>query len=211
MCIFVKIVLFCCCWFLFCFFQKIQFLLFWLPLDHSLGNYVFDSMLLFFLLHLQWNVPLLMQAWKMAPALAAGNTLVLKPAEQTPLTALHIANLIKEAGFPPGVVNVVPGYGPTAGDAVAKHKGVDKIAFTGSTQVHICWCSSIYKTSLTIEIFQKITNFNVKVDFKMYLTRRRTCKTEFYQKRKTIYFMARTNVTNRCQASVGEKLILFEN
>lgn len=79
-----------------------------------------------------------MQAWKMAPALAAGNTLVLKPAEQTPLTALHIANLIKEAGFPPGVVNVVPGYGPTAGDAIAKHKGVDKIAFTGSTQVHIC-------------------------------------------------------------------------
>lgn len=93
---------------------------------------------LFFLLYLQWNVPLLMQAWKMAPALAAGNTLVLKPAEQTPLTALHIANLIKEAGFPPGVVNVVPGYGPTAGDAIAKHKGVDKIAFTGSTQVRIC-------------------------------------------------------------------------
>lgn len=93
---------------------------------------------LFFLLYLQWNVPLLMQAWKMAPALAAGNTLVLKPAEQTPLTSLHIANLIKEAGFPPGVVNVVPGYGPTAGDAIAKHKGVDKIAFTGSTQVRIC-------------------------------------------------------------------------
>lgn len=79
-----------------------------------------------------------MQAWKMAPALAAGNTLVLKPAEQTPLTALHIANLSKEAGFPPGVVNVVLGYGSTAGDAIAKHKGVDKVAFTGSTQVHIC-------------------------------------------------------------------------
>lgn len=77
----------------------------------------------------------------MAPALAAGNTLVLKPAEQTPLTALHIANLAKEAGFPPGVVNVVPGYGSTAGDAIAKHKGVDKVAFTGSTQVYICWSS----------------------------------------------------------------------
>lgn len=81
-----------------------------------------------------WNVPLVMQAWKMAPALAAGNTLVLKPAEQTPLTALHIASLILEAGFPPGVVNIVTGYGPTAGSAIAKHKGVDKFAFTGSTQ-----------------------------------------------------------------------------
>ena len=74
----------------------------------------------------------------MAPALATGNTLVLKPAEQTPLTALYIANLVKEAGFPPGVVNVVPGYGPTAGFAIATHKGIDKIAFTGSTEVRVC-------------------------------------------------------------------------
>jgi acyl-CoA reductase-like NAD-dependent aldehyde dehydrogenase len=82
-----------------------------------------------------WNFPLLMAAWKLAPALACGNTVVLKPAEQTPLTALRLAELVAEAGFPPGVVNVVPGYGPTAGAALAAHPGVDKIAFTGSTEV----------------------------------------------------------------------------
>jgi aldehyde dehydrogenase (NAD+) len=82
-----------------------------------------------------WNFPLLMAAWKLAPALAAGNTIVLKPAEQTPVTALELAKLIQEAGFPDGVVNVVPGYGETAGAALASHKGIDKIAFTGSTEV----------------------------------------------------------------------------
>ena len=66
-----------------------------------------------------WNFPLLMQAWKLAPALATGNTVVLKPAEQTPLTALRVAELIAEAGFPDGVVNILPGYGPTAGAAIA--------------------------------------------------------------------------------------------
>ena len=78
-----------------------------------------------------WNFPLLMQAWKLAPALAAGNTVVMKPAEQTPLTALYVAQLIKEAGFPPGVVNVIPGYGPTAGAAISEHMDIDKVAFTG--------------------------------------------------------------------------------
>jgi len=82
-----------------------------------------------------WNFPLLMQAWKLGPALAAGNTVVLKPAEQTPLTALRVGELILEAGFPPGVVNILPGYGPTAGAAIAWHNGVDKVAFTGSTEV----------------------------------------------------------------------------
>jgi len=82
-----------------------------------------------------WNFPLLMQAWKLAPALAAGNTVVLKPAEQTPLSALRIGELIVEAGFPEGVVNLVPGYGPTAGAAIAGHMDVDKVAFTGSTEV----------------------------------------------------------------------------
>ena len=82
-----------------------------------------------------WNFPLLMQAWKLAPALAAGNTVVLKPAEQTPLTALRVGELIVEAGFPRGVVNILPGYGPTAGAALARHMDVDKIAFTGSTEV----------------------------------------------------------------------------
>ncbi|HEX8136652.1 MAG TPA: betaine-aldehyde dehydrogenase [Pyrinomonadaceae bacterium] len=82
-----------------------------------------------------WNFPLLMAAWKLAPALAAGNTVVLKPAEQTPVTAMELAKLIQEAGFPDGVVNVLPGYGETAGAALASHPGIDKIAFTGSTEV----------------------------------------------------------------------------
>lgn len=78
-----------------------------------------------------WNFPLLMQAWKWAPSLASGCTLVLKPAEQTPLTALRVAALAQEAGFPDGVINVVPGYGPTAGAALTSHMDVDKVAFTG--------------------------------------------------------------------------------
>jgi phenylacetaldehyde dehydrogenase len=82
-----------------------------------------------------WNFPLLMAAWKLAPALASGCTVVLKPAEQTPLSALRLGELIVEAGFPDGVVNIVPGYGETAGAALAAHEQVDKVAFTGSTEV----------------------------------------------------------------------------
>ena len=82
-----------------------------------------------------WNFPMLMQAWKLAPALATGNTVVLKPAEQTPLSALRIGELIVEAGFPEGVVNLLPGFGPTAGAAIARHMDIDKVAFTGSTEV----------------------------------------------------------------------------
>lgn len=78
-----------------------------------------------------WNFPLLMQAWKWAPALATGCTLVLKPAEQTPLSALRVAELALEAGFPDGVLNVVPGFGPTAGAAISEHMDIDKVAFTG--------------------------------------------------------------------------------
>jgi aldehyde dehydrogenase (NAD+) len=80
-----------------------------------------------------WNFPLLMQAWKWGPALATGCTVVLKPAEQTPLTALRVAALAQEAGFPDGVINVVPGFGPTAGAALTSHMDVDKVAFTGDT------------------------------------------------------------------------------
>jgi phenylacetaldehyde dehydrogenase len=82
-----------------------------------------------------WNFPLLMAAWKLAPALATGCTVVLKPAEQTPLTALLLGELIQEAGIPDGVVNIVPGYGETAGAALSAHPKVDKVAFTGSTEV----------------------------------------------------------------------------
>jgi phenylacetaldehyde dehydrogenase len=82
-----------------------------------------------------WNFPLLMAAWKLGPALATGNTVVLKPAEQTPLSALRLAELTDAAGIPNGVVNVVTGLGEEAGAAVAAHPGIDKVAFTGSTEV----------------------------------------------------------------------------
>ncbi|PWA57942.1 delta l-pyrroline-5-carboxylate synthetase [Artemisia annua] len=81
-----------------------------------------------------WNFPLLMYAWKVGPALACGNTVVLKTAEQTPLSALYVSKLLHEAGLPPGVLNIVSGYGPTAGAAIASHMDVDKLAFTGSTE-----------------------------------------------------------------------------
>ncbi len=78
-----------------------------------------------------WNFPMLMVAWKWGPALAAGCTVVMKPAEQTPLTCLRMAHLAQEAGIPDGVINVIPGYGPTAGGAIVRHPGIDKVAFTG--------------------------------------------------------------------------------
>eukprot|EP00210_Caulerpa_lentillifera_P009138 g8712.t1 len=101
-----------------------------------------------------WNFPLLMMAWKIGPALAAGNTVVLKCAEQTPLTALRAAELALEAGIPPGVLNVLPGYGPTAGAALASHLDVDKIAFTGSTEVgqKIMQMASVNVKDITLEL-----------------------------------------------------------
>jgi aldehyde dehydrogenase (NAD+) len=107
-----------------------------IPMDSTLGRHQTHT------LHepigvvgaiIPWNFPLLMAAWKLAPALAMGCTMVLKPAETTPLTALALANLIAEAGFPEGTVNIVPGLGETAGAALANHPGVDKVAFTGET------------------------------------------------------------------------------
>jgi acyl-CoA reductase-like NAD-dependent aldehyde dehydrogenase len=82
-----------------------------------------------------WNYPLMMASWKLAPALAAGNTVIVKPAEQTPLSMLLFAELVKEAGIPDGVVNVLNGVGEVTGAALAGHPGVDKVAFTGSTPV----------------------------------------------------------------------------
>ncbi len=95
-----------------------------------------------------WNFPLLMQAWKWGPALATGCTIVLKPAEQTPLTALKVAALAQEAGFPDGVVNVVPGYGPTAGAALSEHMDVDKVAFTGEHTTGQIICQAAAKSNL---------------------------------------------------------------
>ncbi|HUO31516.1 MAG TPA: aldehyde dehydrogenase family protein [Bryobacteraceae bacterium] len=108
-----------------------------------------------------WNFPMLMQAWKLAPALATGNTVVMKPAEQTPLTALRIGELIVEAGFPEGVVNLLPGYGPTAGAAIANHMDVDKVAFTGSTEVGHLIMEAAAKSNLkrvTLELGGKSPN-----------------------------------------------------
>src|SRR6266581_4623881 len=108
-----------------------------------------------------WNFPLLMQAWKLGPALATGCTVVLKPAEQTPLTALRVGELILEAGFPEGVVNLLPGYGPTAGAALARHMDVDKVAFTGSTEVGHLIMEASAKSNLkrvTLELGGKSPN-----------------------------------------------------
>ncbi|KAJ2924332.1 hypothetical protein H1R20_g12767, partial [Candolleomyces eurysporus] len=80
-----------------------------------------------------WNFPFSMLAWKIAPAVATGNTVVIKPSEVTPLTALKLAEVVKEAGFPPGVINIVNGYGATVGQAISEHYGIEKVAFTGST------------------------------------------------------------------------------
>jgi aldehyde dehydrogenase (NAD+) len=108
-----------------------------------------------------WNFPMLMQAWKLAPALATGNTVVMKPAEQTPLSALRIGQLIAEAGFPEGVVNLLPGFGPTAGAAIAGHMDVDKVAFTGSTEVGHLIMEAAAKSNLkrvTLELGGKSPN-----------------------------------------------------
>ncbi|HLW45471.1 MAG TPA: aldehyde dehydrogenase family protein, partial [Acidimicrobiales bacterium] len=106
-----------------------------------------------------WNFPLLMAAWKLAPALATGNTCVLKPAETTPLTALFLAQICQEAGLPPGTVNVVTGAGAT-GAALVSHPGVDKIAFTGSTEVgkEIRQAVAGTRKRLTLELGGKAAN-----------------------------------------------------
>jgi aldehyde dehydrogenase (NAD+) len=108
-----------------------------------------------------WNYPMLMQSWKLAPALATGNTIVMKPAEQTPLSALRIGELVVEAGFPQGVVNLLPGFGPTAGAAIARHMDVDKVAFTGSTEVGRLIMEAAAKSNLkriTLELGGKSPN-----------------------------------------------------
>jgi len=107
-----------------------------------------------------WNFPLLMLAWKVAPALAAGNTVVLKPAETTPLTALMFADICEQAGLPAGVVNIVPGYGGVAGQALVEHAGVNKIAFTGSTGVgrQIARTLAGTETRVTLELGGKGAN-----------------------------------------------------
>ena len=107
-----------------------------------------------------WNFPMIMVGWKVAPALAAGNTVVLKPAELTPLTAIRIGELALEAGIPPGVFNVLPGPGSVAGEALVRHAGVDKISFTGSTSVgqHLMRTAADTVKKLTLELGGKSPN-----------------------------------------------------
>jgi len=107
-----------------------------------------------------WNFPLLMAMWKLGAALATGCTIVLKPAEQTPLSALYLAELVEKAGFPAGVVNIVPGFGPTAGQSLVEHPQVDKIAFTGSTVVGKSIMASASKSlkRVTLELGGKSPN-----------------------------------------------------
>lgn len=105
------------------------------PVDPGFFNYVTREPLGVVGAIVPWNFPLMFCSWKLGPALAAGNTAVMKPSEITPLSALRLAELIVEVGFPPGVVNIVPGYGHAAGEAIATHHGIAKVAFTGSTAV----------------------------------------------------------------------------
>jgi aldehyde dehydrogenase (NAD+) len=108
-----------------------------------------------------WNFPLLMWSWKIGPAIAAGNTVVLKTAEQTPLSGLYAAKLIVEAGFPPGVINIISGFGRTAGAAITSHMDIDKVAFTGSTIVGRMVLQAAAKSNLkkvTLELGGKSPN-----------------------------------------------------
>lgn len=106
-----------------------------IPVDGNFFTYTRKEPIGVVGLILPWNAPIMMIAFKWGPAIAAGCTVVTKPAEQTPIAALHIAALSKEAGFPDGVINVVNGFGPTAGAAIVSHRNVRKVAFTGSTEV----------------------------------------------------------------------------
>ncbi len=106
-----------------------------IPVERGFLNYVTREPLGVVGAIVPWNFPIMFCSWKMGPALAAGNTVVLKPSELTPLTSLRLAELMRDVGFPPGVVNIVPGYGHTAGERLASHPAVRKIAFTGSTTI----------------------------------------------------------------------------
>ena len=104
-----------------------------IPVEQGFLNYVVHEPVGVVGQIVPWNFPLMFTSWKMGPALAAGNCVVIKPSEITPLSTLRVAELMREVGFPAGVVNIVPGYGHIAGSHLAEHQGVHKIAFTGST------------------------------------------------------------------------------
>lgn len=119
-----------------------------------------------------WNYPMILLSFKLGMALASGCTVIIKPAEQTPLTALYVASLVKEVGFPAGVVNFLPGYGPTAGAAIAEHPDINKVGFTGSTSVnnsnffYYCLLQSIFHANLDRYIGRKMRAGSIgKIEF----------------------------------------------
>jgi aldehyde dehydrogenase (NAD+) len=130
------------------------------PVERGFLNYVLREPLGVAGSIVPWNFPLMLTSWKLGPALAAGNTTVLKAAELTPMSSLRLAEIIAETGFPPGVVNIVPGYGHTAGARLAEHPGVAKLSFTGSTQTgrHIVTASSANLKKLQLELGGKGAN-----------------------------------------------------
>src|SRR2546428_2935109 len=157
-----------------------------------------------------WNFPILLAAWKIAPALAAGNTIVLKPAEQTPLSALRLAEIAGEAGLPPGVLNVVTGFGPTAGGALVDHPGVDKIAFTGSTAVgqEIMRRASGTLKRLTLELGGKSPNI-VFADADLDLAVRGASNGIFYNKGEVCTAGSRLFVEDALHDTFLDKLSAF--
>jgi aldehyde dehydrogenase (NAD+)/phenylacetaldehyde dehydrogenase len=131
-----------------------------LPVNPAFLNYTLREPLGVVGAIVPWNFPMIMVGWKAAPALAAGNTVIVKPAELTPLTAIRIGELALEAGLPPGVLNVLPGPGSVAGEALVRHPGVDKISFTGSTEVgkHLMRAGADTVKKLTLELGGKSPN-----------------------------------------------------
>jgi aldehyde dehydrogenase (NAD+) len=157
-----------------------------------------------------WNFPILLAAWKVAPALAAGNTIVLKPAEQTPLSALRLAQVTEEAGLPPGVLNVVTGFGPTAGASLVDHPGVDKIAFTGSTPVgqEIMRRAASTLKRVTLELGGKSPNI-VFADADLDLAVRGASNGIFYNKGEVCTAGSRLFVEETVHDALLERLIPF--
>ncbi len=157
-----------------------------------------------------WNFPFLLAAWKVAPALAAGNTIVLKPAEQTPLSALRLARIAGEAGLPAGVLNVVTGFGPTAGAALVDHPGVDKIAFTGSTSVgrEIMRRGAASLKRLTLELGGKSPNV-VFADADLDLAVRGASNAIFYNKGEVCTAGSRLFVEEPLHDAFLDKLTAF--
>jgi len=157
-----------------------------------------------------WNFPFLLAAWKIAPALAAGNSVVLKPAEQTPLSALRLAGIAGEAGLPPGALNVVTGFGPTAGAALVDHPGVDKIAFTGSTAVgqEIMRRGATSLKRLTLELGGKSPNI-VFADADLELAVRGASNGIFYNKGEVCTAGSRLFVEESLHDAFLDKLTAF--